>query len=101
MLAVNVRREDIDIYIAWCPEQELSNATINRELAALKRAFNLAFDSEKIARVPKFRRNLKDMNRRKGFTEETQYRELAVQCTGWLRALLGVACAFGFVRASC
>lgn len=96
MLAVNVRREDVDNYIAWCREQGLSNGTINRDLAALKRSFNLAFDSQKIARVPKFPKNLKELNRRKGFVEEKQYRDLAAHCTGWLRALLGVAYAFGF-----
>jgi hypothetical protein len=38
--AVNVTTATLDAYVKWCREQGLANATINRDLAALKRAFN-------------------------------------------------------------
>jgi integrase len=97
MLAVNVRREDLDNYITWCREQGLSNATINRDMAALKRAFHLALDAGKMERIPKFPKNLPEKNRRKGFVEEQAYRTLAAHAKQlWLRALLAVGYAFGF-----
>ncbi len=48
--------------------------------------------------MPKFPKNLKELNRRKGFVEEPAYCKLAAHAQGWLRALLAVAYAFGFRR---
>ena len=51
-----------------------SNATINRELAALKRAFNLGFDEEPklVTRVPKIEM-LPEPPARKGFFEDAEF----------------------------
>src|SRR5262249_3176106 len=38
--ALAVTTDRLSKYVAWCREQGLSNATINRDLAALRRAFN-------------------------------------------------------------
>jgi len=46
--------------------------------------------------MPKFPKNLKELNRRKGFVEEQACRKLAAHAQGWLRALPAVAYAFGF-----
>src|SRR5262245_10067161 len=79
-------------------EQGLANGTINRDLAALKRGFNLAWRStpRRIKEVPIFPR-LKEAPPRAGFVEEPQYKQLATNADElWLRALLATAYAFGF-----
>jgi integrase len=96
--AANVTTASLDQYVAWCREQGLANATINRDLAALKRAFNLAWRStpRRIKDVPTFP-HLKEAAPRAGFVEEPQYRQLAANANElWLRALLATAYAFGF-----
>lgn len=82
-----------------------AKATINRELALLRRAFTLGFDAEpqKVSRVPKFRRFIvsEKGNERRGFVEELQYRKLVDATTGqlWLRGLLALGYTFGFRKA--
>jgi integrase len=49
-----------------------SNATINRELAALKRMLNLGYQSDRVARVPHIPM-LKEDNVRQGFFEHDEY----------------------------
>jgi integrase len=96
MKAVSLTSDKLNRYTAWCREQGLSNATINRDMAALRRAFRLAIEDRKLVRAPKFRR-LKESEPRQGFVEEPQYDRLA-QAAGelWLRAMLATAYAFGF-----
>lgn len=61
-------------YIAQRQEAGAANATINRELAALKRAFNLASQSTppKVPQVPHIPM-LAENNTRKGFLEHDQF----------------------------
>jgi integrase len=83
-------------YVASCREEGLSNATINRDLAALRRAFNLALRAGKLQKVPCFP-HLKESAPRSGFVEEADYRKLAKHARElWLRALLATAYSFGF-----
>ncbi len=58
-------------------QEEAANATINRELAALKRMFRLGQQATppKVIRTPKFPK-LAENNIRKGFLEDGQYRKL-------------------------
>jgi len=51
--AHDIKSADVQSYVAHRKEQGASNAEINRELAALKRAFNLALQSEKITKKPR------------------------------------------------
>jgi integrase len=77
-----------------------ANGTINRELAALKRIFNLARTSTppKVRDVPAFP-HLKESPPRKGFVEDRQYEKLTAGSGElWLRAILAVAYTFGFRR---
>ena len=68
------------------------NATINRELAVIRRAFNLAAkcDPPKITRIPSIQL-LKESNVRTGFLEYEQYRTLRNELPASIRPLFVVA----------
>jgi integrase len=94
--ALAVTTDMLNRFVDFCRERQLANATTNRDLAALRRAFNLALRAGKIQKVPFFPR-LKESAPRSGFVEETAYNKLAGQgCELWLRALLATAYTFGF-----
>lgn len=58
-------------FVAARQEAEASNAEINRELAVLRRAFNLAIQASRLQSKPHFPM-LKERNTRKGFLEREQ-----------------------------
>ena len=62
-------------------------ATVNRELAALRRALTLAHQAGKLARVPHIPA-LKENNARKGFFEAEQFESVLAHAPGYLRPLL-------------
>lgn len=96
--AVDVTTDMINRYVEQRLAQGAENATINRELALLRRAFNLGYHStpRKVHQVPHFP-HLKENPPRQGFVDGAQYRRLCEHCREfWLRALLAVAYAFGF-----
>jgi site-specific recombinase XerD len=74
--AVEVNNPLLTRYIDSRQQQGAKNATINRELAALKRMFNLGPDHRKVRDVPIFPR-LKENNVRKGFLEDGQFRKIS------------------------
>jgi integrase len=59
-------------YVARRLEEKASNASINREMAALKRMFNLGIQAEKIYRKP-YVPMLTENNVRKGFFEHADF----------------------------
>src|SRR5437868_12089536 len=73
----DVSSELIDRYVDARQRDGAKNATINRELAALKRMYTLGMQSTpaKVLRVPRIR-HLQENNIRKGFLEDGQYRKL-------------------------
>jgi integrase len=96
----NVSTDDINRYIDARRKGGAANGTINRELAALKRIFNLARTSTppKVRGVPVFP-HLKESPPRKGFVEDRQYDKLTAGSGElWFRAILAVAYTFGFRR---
>lgn len=85
-------------YIDRRREQHASNATINRELACLKRMYRLAYLSTppRVASVPHFP-HLKETNVRQGFVTPEQYEKLVAHCPRlWLRAMLETAYNYGW-----
>lgn len=96
MRALAVSTDLLNRYITECREDGLSNATINRDMSALRRAFNLALKASKIQKIPSFPR-LKEAAPRSGFVEEGDYQKLA-GCARelWIRALLTTGYTFGF-----
>lgn len=94
--ALAISTDSLNRYVSWCREEGLSNATINRDLSALRRAFKLAQRAGKIQKVPNFP-HLKESPPRVGFVEERDYTKLAKNARElWLRALLATAYTFGF-----
>ncbi len=83
-------------YIAARRKEEAANATINRELAIVKRAFNLGAKSDppKIVRVPHIPM-LDENNVRKGFLEHEAYRTLRDALPEEIRALFVVGYHIG------
>ncbi len=74
------------------------NATINRELAALRRMFYLGFKAAppKVYRVPSFP-HLEENNVRTGFVEEPQFRSMVEHCHElWLRTMIEIAYQYGW-----
>jgi integrase len=59
-------------YIARRQQEKAANATINREMAALKRMFNLGIQADKIHRKP-YIPTLPENNVRKGFFEYAEF----------------------------
>src|SRR5271157_341239 len=98
MRAVDVTSEQLARYVDKRQQEEAANATINRELAALKRMFRLGQQSTppKVIRVPKFPK-LAEHNVRKGFLEDGQYRKLIEYCPElWFRGLVECGRTYGW-----
>ena len=97
--ARNLTTDKLNEYVAWAKAEKkppLSNATINRDLAALRHAFYLGRKARKIESVPSFP-HLVEANPRPGFVEEAQFRTLAANARElWLRALVTTAYTCGF-----
>ncbi len=78
----------VDSHIRTRREAGASDATINRELAIVRRAFSLGMrtDPPLVSRKPWIRR-LDEDNVREGFIEDNQYRALLKELPGHLQAL--------------
>lgn len=96
--ATQVTSELIAKYVDMRQSEDAQNATINREMAALKRMFRLGMYATppKVVRLPKFPKLTED-NVRKGFLEDAQYRKLfeAIPET-WFRALVEMGRTYGW-----
>jgi integrase len=70
--ALDITTDRIKAHIARRQEQEASNATINRELAALKRMFSLAVQAGKLSSKP-YIPCLEENNARQGFLDHGSF----------------------------
>jgi integrase len=96
--AIDVSSDLIARYVDKRQQQGAKNATINRELAALKRMFHLGHKATppKVNRIPAFPRLAED-NIRKGFLEDGQYDKLFASCPeNWFRAIVEVGRTYGW-----
>lgn len=90
--AAEFSTQHVKRYVAKRRKEEAQNATINRELAILRRAFNLAAkcDPPKVARVPHIQL-LKETNVRTGFLEYDGYVAVRNELPCYIRPLFVVA----------
>jgi hypothetical protein len=100
MRPANVSTDLVSRYVDKRQQEGASNATVNRELALLKRAFQLGRQSTppKVQNVPYFQM-LKENNTRKGFLESADYDKLARECAKaglWMRTVLELAHTYGW-----
>jgi len=97
MRAVNVTSEQIARYIDQRRTEDAAPATINKELAALKRMFNLGRKSTppKVVVVPAFP-HLAENNVRQGFLEDGQYDKLIEGAKLWFRTLVECGATIGW-----
>ncbi|MBB5066102.1 tyrosine-type recombinase/integrase [Granulicella mallensis] len=95
--AVDVSSNSISEYIDQRQQEGAKNATINREVAALKRMFRLGQQSTpaKVLRMPHFP-HLRENNVRKGFLEDSQYNKLVAGTELWFRALVECGRTYGW-----
>jgi integrase len=104
-LAADITSDRITAYIAHRQEQphrqgdRPANATINREQAALRRAFNLARKAGRVARVPEIEM-LAENNTRKGFFERDQFERVREHLPADIQPLATVAYHTGWRIAS-
>ena len=100
MRARQLTTNHINEYVRHRQSQGASNASVNRELACLKRAFNLGYRStpRKVPFVPAFPR-LAESAPRTGFVTDAEYEKLTAQNPPlWLRGILALGYNFGFRR---
>ena len=94
--AMDVRAYTIQGYIDHRMEQGPAIATINRELAVIRRMYSLGIRQEKIYRMPPVCA-LKENNTRTGFLDDAEYEQLVAVCDKlWLRGILAVGYTFGW-----
>jgi integrase len=102
MRACRVSTDDINRYVEQRQQKGANKATINRELALLKRSFNFGTECtpKRVNAVPVFPRKLTENPPRDGFVTDAEYKRLCDNCAEpWLRVLMASAYAFGFREA--
>ncbi len=95
---VDITSELINRYVDKHLQENAARATVNRELAALKRMFRLGAmqTPPKVLRMPVIP-HLRETNIRIGFVDDTEYERLAGACEElWQHALLVVAYNYGW-----
>jgi integrase len=102
MRATNVTTDAVERYKLQRRGEGAAPATVNRELATLRRAFNYGKRSTppKVYSVP-YIQMFKENNARQGFVEQDEFSRMAAEAhlDGlWMRALLEVAYTYGWRR---
>lgn len=93
--AVDIAEDAIDRYAADRLTEDAANATVNRELAALRRMFRLAQRARMVLRVPAFAL-LAENNVRTGFLTDGEFGTLLAELPEHLRPLLVAGYATGW-----
>jgi integrase len=95
--AVDVTSNLIARYVDERQQEGAANATVNRELAALKRMFRIGMlaTPAKVLRLPGFPK-LKENNVRQGFLDDAQYRKLVEGSELWFRTLVECGRTYGW-----
>jgi integrase len=94
-LALEITADRILRYIVYRQEQKAANATINRELATLRRMYILGERSEKVVKRPHITL-LQEDNARKGFLEPDQLRAVVAELADELKPIIEAAYLTGW-----
>jgi integrase len=102
MRAANVTTDSVEKYKHQRRAEGAAPATVNRELAALRRAFNYGKRTTppKVYTVP-FIQMFKENNARQGFIEQEAFARMVQEANRdglWMRALLELAYTYGWRR---
>ena len=98
--ARELKTEQVNDYILMRQREGAANASINRELATLKRMFRVAMQEEKLERAPHIPM-LKEDNVRKGFVDYEGFQRLQSAAESdrlWLRIFLELGFTYGWRR---
>ncbi len=95
--AIDITTDAIRAYTDARKTEKAANATVNRELAALKRSFNLAKRAGKIQWVPGFEM-LPEDNARTGFIEPEQFHALRDALPDHLKCIATLGFMYGLRR---
>jgi integrase len=95
--AHQVRTDSVKNYVAHRLEQSAANATINRELSALKRIYTLAVQAERIQRRP-YIPMLEEHNVRQGFFERAEFLVFRAALPDYLKPVVTFAYFTGWRR---
>lgn len=95
--ATQITESDIDSYILFRRNEGASNATINRELSAIGRAYALAIQKRILSPtdLPHISK-LKENNVRKGFFEREQYNAIRKHLPEWVKPVTDFAFITGW-----
>lgn len=85
--AASITTADIRQYVAERQATGAANATINRELAAVTRAYSLGMEAGRVTHKPKIK-SLKENNARKGFFERDQFEAVRAKIPEPLRPVV-------------
>src|ERR1700683_878055 len=97
MPAGNLSHDIVQRYICGRIDEGGSNATVNRELSALKRALRLGCSGQKLRVMPYLPAKLKESNVRQGFIGDADFDKLIANCSEpWLRLFLDIAYSYGW-----
>ena len=94
-LAINITNDRLVAFVAHQQDAEFASATINRSLAALRRAFRLALRAGRVATLPHFPM-LREKNARKGFFEHDQFDAVLKHLPDYLQPVMQVAYITGW-----
>jgi hypothetical protein len=92
---ITIGEDNITGYAARRLTEGAKNATVNRELACLKRMLRLGHRARRVGRLP-YIAMLEEKNRRKGFFEPDQFRAVRAALPADLRALATTAYITGW-----
>jgi len=97
MRAAQVTSKHLAQYVDQRQQEGATNATVNREMAAMKRMFRIAHSAtpKKVLYVPAFP-HLKENNARTGFLEDTQHDKLIEGAELWFRTLVECGATIGW-----
>jgi integrase len=95
--ATRITESDIDDYTLQRRSEEASNATINRELVTIKRAFNLGIQKRIVSDRP-YISLLEEDNVRQGFFEREEYNAIRKHLPDYVQPVADFAYITGWRR---